>query len=113
MLQRRIIPRLLRQDPQTFGYLKGRWVCRDIARALNEEGVQISYRYVADILKDLGFAYKRPKLTVKSNDSQYYRKRKEIRNYKRVAAALAKKGRRLHSRTRRGPSSTQELRQDE
>jgi len=35
----KFIPKLLKEDPQAFGYLKGRWVYRDIARELNKEGV--------------------------------------------------------------------------
>lgn len=89
---KQIIPKLLKKDPQAFGYLKGRWVVRDIADALNEEGVSISFKHVHNILKDLGLSYKRPKLTVRSNDSQYARKEKEVRNYRKVAAALSKKG---------------------
>jgi hypothetical protein len=74
-----------------FGFLKGRWVVRDIARALAAEGIEVSRSYVYDLLKGLGFTYKRPKLTVKSNDPNYYRKAKEVRNYKRIAPALEKK----------------------
>jgi transposase len=103
---------LLKQDPQAFGFLKGRWVVRDIARALSEEGIEVSRSYVHDMLRELGLTYKRPKLTVKSNDPNYYRKAKEVRNYKRVASALEKKGSWSHSRTRPGPSSTPESKQN-
>lgn len=89
---KRIIPQLLKEDPQAFGFLKSRWVSRDIARVLNEEGIRIGFRYVCDILKELGFEYKRPKLTVRSNDSQYARKKREVTNYKKAAAMLSKKG---------------------
>jgi transposase len=85
------IKQLLKQDPQAFGFLKGRWVVRDIARALAAEGIEVSRSYVHDLLKGLGFTYKRPKLTVKSNDPNYYRKAKEVGNYKRIAPALEKK----------------------
>lgn len=89
---KKIIPKLLKQDPQAFGYLKGRWVVRDIADALKEEGIPISFKHVHNILKDLGLSYKRPKLTVRSNDSQYRRKERQIKNYKMAAAMLGKKG---------------------
>lgn len=89
---RKILPKLLKQDPQAFGYLKGRWVSRDIADALKEEGIDINFSYVCRILKELGFAYKRPKLTVSSNDPNYARKEREVKNYKRASAMLAKKG---------------------
>lgn len=44
------------------------------------------------ILKELGLAYKRRKLTVESPDPSYKRKAREVMNYKRAAPALAKKG---------------------
>jgi transposase len=72
---------LLKQNPQAFGFLKGRWVVRDIAKALSKEGIKVSKSYVHDMLKGLGLTYKRPKLTVKSNDPNYCRKAKEVRNY--------------------------------
>jgi len=97
---------LLKQDPQAFGFLKGRWVVRDIAKALSAEGIKVSRSYVHDMLKGLGLTYKRPKLDVKSNDPNYYRKAKEVRNYKQAASALAKKGSWSHSRTRPGHPST-------
>lgn len=104
---RRRIREILRQDPQAFGFLKGRWVVRDIAKALSNEGIKVSRSYVHEMLQNLGLAYKRPKLTVKSNDSNYYRKAKEVRNYKRAASALAKKGSSSRSRMKYGQSSIQ------
>ena len=88
---KQIIPKLLKEDPQAFGYLKNRWVSRDIAEALKEEGIKIGFRYVCDILKELGLTYKRPKLTVKSDDSQYSRKEREVKNYKNASVMLSKK----------------------
>ncbi len=99
---------LLRQDPQAFGFLKGRWVVRDIAKALSAEGIKVSRSYVHEMLQGLGLAYKRPKLDVKSNDPNYYRKAREVRNYKQAASALAKKGSWSRSRTRPGQSSIPE-----
>jgi len=90
---RRRMRELLKQDPQTFGFLKGRWVVRDIATALSREKIKISRSHVHNILSgELDLAYKRPKLTVKSNDPNYSRKAKEIQRYKRIAPALAKRG---------------------
>jgi transposase len=97
---------ILKHDPQAFGFLKGRWVVRDIAKTLTAEGIPVSRSYVHDLLNDMGLAYKRPKLTVKSDDPNYHRKAKQVRNYKRAACALAKKGSSSRSRTRPGPSST-------
>jgi transposase len=90
---RRRMRELLKQDPQAFGFLKGRWVVRDIATALSRENIMISRSHVHNILSgELDLAYKRPKLTVKSNDPNYYRKAREIERYKRIAPALAKRG---------------------
>lgn len=103
---------LLKQDPQAFGFLKGRWVVRDISKALSAEGIKVSRSYVHEMLKELGLSFKRPKLTVKSNDPNYHRRVKEVRNYKRAASALAKRGSWSHSRTRPGQSSTLESKQN-
>jgi transposase len=91
-MAKKIIPRILKKDPQAFGFLKGRWVSRDISRALNEEGIKIGHRYVCNILHDLGLTYKRPKLTIKSDDPNYARKEKQVKNYKQASAMLLKKG---------------------
>ena len=89
---RRLMPELMKKDPQAFGFLKGRWVVRDISKELKSEGVEISPTQVHGILRDLGLSYKRPKLTVKSDDPSYARKEREITRYKQVAPALEKKG---------------------
>src|SRR5712692_9311116 len=60
------IRELLKQDPQAFGFLKGRWVIRDIAKALNGDGIKVSRSYVHEMLQSMDLAYKRPRLTVKS-----------------------------------------------
>ena len=96
---------IFKQDPQVFGFLKGRWVIRDIANVLSAEGIPVSRSYVHDMLKDMGLAYKRPKLTVKSDNPNYHRKEKEVRDYKRAVSALAKKRSSSRSRTRPGPNS--------
>lgn len=89
---RKRIPDLMKEDPQAFGFLKGRWVVRDISKALKQEGVDISPTQVHGILNDLGLSYKRPKLTVESNDPSFARKERDIRRYKQIAPALAKRG---------------------
>lgn len=99
------IRELLKQDPQAFGFLKGRWVVRDIARALSKEGIQVSRSYVHEMLQRMGLSYKRPRLDVKSNDPNYYRKAKEVRRYRQAAGMLAKRGSWSGSRTRPGQSS--------
>jgi transposase len=87
-----LIPELMKNDPQAFGFLKGRWVVRDISKALKEEGLDIGPTQVHGILNDLGLSYKRPKLTVESDDPSFARKEREIRRYKQIAPALEKRG---------------------
>jgi transposase len=89
---RELIPGLMRRDPQAFGFLKGRWVVRDISKALKGEGVEISPTQVHGILHSLGLSYKRPKLDVESDDPSYARKERELNHYKQAAPALAKGG---------------------
>lgn len=89
---RRLIPELMKRDPRAFGYLSGRWTVRDISKALKGEGVDISPTQVHGILRDIGLSYKRPKLTVESDDPSYRRKEREVRNYERIAPALGEKG---------------------
>jgi transposase len=98
---------LLKQDLQAFGFLKGRLVVRDIAKALSKEGIKVSKSYVHDMLKGLGLTYKRPKLTVKSNDPNYYRKEGEGgQELQAGSISVSKKGSWSHSRTRHEQSST-------
>lgn len=89
---RKLIPELMKKDPQAYGYLKGRWVVRDISKALKEEGVDISRTHVHRLLGELGLSYKRPKLDVKSDDPSYARKAREVRAYKQIAPAIEKRG---------------------
>lgn len=85
------IPELLKKDPQIFGYLKGRWVVRDIAKQLEKEGISLSFQHVDKILCDLGIRLKRPKLMAPGSIHKNYKKRKEIANYKAISNALLKK----------------------
>lgn len=87
---KKIIPQLLKKDPQAFGFLKGRWVVRDIAKALKEEELDISFKQVHRILNDLDLTLKQPQLRAPGSIKKNYRKRKEIRNYRRIAPALKK-----------------------
>lgn len=89
---KRLIPGLMKKDPRAFGFLAGRWTVRDVSKALKSEGVDISPTQVHGVLGDLGLSFKRPKLTVESNDPSFARKEREIRRYKQVAPALAKRG---------------------
>lgn len=85
------IEKLLEKDPQLFGYLKGRWVLRDISRQLKKENIDIHYSSVHRILGDIGVVLKSPKLRAPGSIKKNYRKRAEIKRYKRIAPALLKK----------------------
>lgn len=89
---KRIIPDLIRKDPQAFGYLKGRWVLRDIAQELRKEGIELHYTGVRRALSELGIKLKQPKLRAPGSLKRDYRKRRQIENYRRIAPALLKKG---------------------
>lgn len=87
---KKIIPLLLKKEPEDFGFLKGRWVVRDIAKAISEEGVKISFKQVHRILKDLDLTLKQPQLRALGSIKKNYKKRRQIRNYQRIASALKK-----------------------
>jgi transposase len=89
---KQIIPELLQEDPQLFGFLKGRWVVRDIAKALKDEGIDLSFQQVNRILQDLEITLKNPKLRAPGSIKKNYRKRAEVRRYKKVSSVLFKKG---------------------
>jgi len=89
---RKRIPTLLTEDPQMFGFLKGRWVVRDIANELRKEGINLSFQSVDRILQDMGIRLRRPKLAAPGSLRRNRRKRREVHNYKAVAGALLKKG---------------------
>ncbi len=86
------IPDLLKKDPQLFGFLKGRWVLRDISKELKKEGINLSYQSVGRVLGDLGIPLVRPKLRAPGSLKKNYAKRREIKNYKMTASALQKRG---------------------
>lgn len=88
---KQLIPGLLKQDPQSFGYLKGRWVLRDLSHQLKKDGVELHYTGVLRMLRDLGIVQKSPKLRAPGSIKKNYLKREEIRRYKQIAAALLKK----------------------
>ena len=88
---KKMIPSLLKEDPQFFGFLKGRWVLRDISRELEKEGICLHYTGVRRALRDLGLVLKQPKKRAPGSIKKNYRKRKNIRNYRTIAPALLKK----------------------
>src|SRR3989338_11238757 len=85
------IAALIDKDPQAFGYLKGRWVLRDISQQLKKEGVDMHWTSVGRMLNDLDMVLKSPRLRAPGSIKRNYRKREEIRRYKRIAPALLKK----------------------
>lgn len=85
------IPELLKEEPRMFGFLKGRWVVRDIAKELKREGINLSFQSVDRILHEMGISPRRPKLEAPGSLHKNYRKRKEIVNYKTAASALKKR----------------------
>lgn len=88
---KKIIPELIKQDPQSFGFLKGKWVLRDISKELKKEGISLHYSGVCRVLADLGITQKSPILRAPGSIKKNYKKRKEIRNYQKIASALLKK----------------------
>ncbi len=88
---KKLIPHLLKQDPEAFGFLKGKWVLRDISKQLKNEGINLNYTGVRRVLTDLGIKQKKPILRAPGSIKKNYRKRVEIKRYKKIAAALLKK----------------------
>lgn len=86
-----IIAKIIDEDPQAFGYLKGRWVLRDISRELKKEGIEMHWTSVARMLEELDIGLKSPRLRALGSIKKNYRKREEIRRYKRIAPVLLKK----------------------
>ena len=86
-----VIPNLIKQDPKLFGFLKGKWVLRDISKELEKEGIKLHYSGVHRILVDLGITQKSPILRAPGSIKKNYKKRKEIKNYQQIASALLKK----------------------
>lgn len=83
---------LIKQNPQTFGYLRTTWSLRVIAKHLDKElGIKTSNVHVWRILKELGLSYKMPKAQVQSPDADYGFKAKKVKGYKRISSALLKK----------------------
>lgn len=101
---KQIIPHLLKHDPQAFGYLKGRWVLRDIAKELRKEGLLFDFSSVHRVLRDIGIVLKSPKMRAPGSVHKNYRKREQIRSYKRAAGMLLKKTSSSDFRTRNGRS---------
>jgi|SRR3989338_3488748 len=104
-----LIAKFIDEDPQAFGYLKGRWVLRDIARELKKEGIDMHWTSVARMLDELDIGLKSPRLRAPGSIKKNYRKREEIRRYKRIAPALLKKRSSSHSKMKNGQNFSQKL----
>ena len=78
-----IIPALIRQDPQAFGFLKGKWVLRDISNQLKKEGIYLNYTGVRRALKDLGIGQKMPELRAEGSIVKNYKKEKKFDDTRR------------------------------
>jgi|SRR3989344_1999636 len=91
MKAKKAIPMLLKHDPQSFGFLKGRWVLRDISKALKQENINLHYSGVHRVLAELSIVQKSPKLRAQGSLKKNYQKREELRRYKQISAALLKK----------------------
>jgi transposase len=100
------IEAIIDKDPQVFGYLKGRWVLRDISKELKKEGITMHWTSVRRMLDDMGIGLKSPKLRALGSIKKNYRKRAEIRRYKRIAPALLKKKFLSDFKTRNGQISS-------
>lgn len=92
MQAKQLLPALLKQDPQKLGYLKGRWVLRDLSRELAKSGIPLHYTGVHRALKELDVKLTQPQLRAPGSIRKNYRKRQEIARYRRIAPALLKKG---------------------
>ena len=86
-----MIPKLLNQNPDAFGFMKGKWVLRDISKQLKKEGINLNYTGVRRVLNDLNITQKKPILRAPGSIKKNYQKRAEIKRYKKIAAALFKK----------------------
>ena len=104
-----LIEKIIDDDPQAFGYLKGRWVLRDIAHELKKERIDVHWTSVGRMLKEIGIRLKSPKHRAPGSIRKNYGKRQEIARYKRIAPALLKKRSSLAFKMRNGPNSSARL----
>jgi transposase len=86
-----IILSVLFNDPHIFGYLRNTWSLRSLARCLTDElGIQISFRHLQRITRDMGIRCKRPKLEL-LHGPDYKEGKTRVKRYKQIASALKKK----------------------
>jgi transposase len=69
---REIILSVLFNDPRIFGYLRNKWSLRSLARCLTDAlDIQISFKHLQRITRDLGVRCKRPKLELLHDGKDY------------------------------------------
>jgi transposase len=89
---REIILSVLFNDPHIFGYLRNKWSLRSLARCLTDAlDIQISFKHLQPITRDLGVRCKRPKLELLHDGKDYEEGKERVENYKHVATALKKR----------------------
>ena len=80
------------RSPRIFGYLRNTWSIRLLAAYLSKElEMNVSPMQTWRIIHELGITYKKPKLALE-HEKDYEEKKKTIDNYKKISAALLKKG---------------------
>ena len=83
---------ILNKSPRTFGYLKNTWSIRLLAAYLTDVlEMNVSPMQTWRIVHGLDIVSKKPKLSLE-HESDYEEKKETIDNYKKVSAALLKKG---------------------
>lgn len=92
MKEKKIVVKTALSKPNFFGHLKSEWSLRFLSRHLSKEtGIKVSKSHIHRILTESGIKFKRPKATINNRNPAYYRKKKEIESYKKIAPALKKK----------------------
>ena len=70
----------LKKTPQDFGYFRSRWSCETLAEVLAwEKGVRLSGETMRKTLHQLGYAWRRPRPTLKRIDPEYSTKLRKIK----------------------------------
>ena len=83
---------ILNKSPRTFGYLKNTWSIRLLAAYLTDVlEMNVSPMQTWRIVHGLDIVSKKPKLSLE-RESDYEEKKETIDNYKKISAALLKKG---------------------
>jgi len=88
---REIILSVLFNDPYIFGHLRNKRSLRSLANCLTDAlDIQISFKHLQRITRDLGVRCKRPKPEL-LHGKAYEEGKERVENYKHVATALKKR----------------------